>query len=74
MEGHANEMILHYREMQQAVIQQAKKYLEMGATLTTDQVTEMIDSWKEYEDAIKDIKMQVVEQLQQMVERSQQRR
>lgn len=68
MEGHANEMILHYREMQQAVIQQAKKYLEMGATLTTDQVTEMIDSWKEYEDAIKDIKMQVVEQLQQMVE------
>ena len=65
--GSAEEIVEIYRKMQDAVHAQAEKYRDLGLDENSDYIQDLQKQWWDYEDAIKDVKEQVVEDILDMV-------
>lgn len=66
-DGSVTQIIALYRKMQDAVHEQAEQYRALGLDENSDYIQDMQKQWWDYEDAIKDVKEQVVEDILDMV-------
>lgn len=70
IQAYTGDIVSYYRNMQEIIQQQAEYYHKKGYEDTSDEISNLIDLWYEYEEAVADVKQQVVDHLVDMVSQS----
>lgn len=65
-EAYSNNMIAYYREMQDQLHQQAEYYRSLGYSETSDEISGLRHQWREYANAIEDVRQEVIDDLLDM--------